>query len=509
MIPKIIHQLWIGDKPPPIKMMNTWKEKNPDFQYILWGRETLRFFLSNTVILPDNINDIDAETFVCQKEIDLIREINGKADIMRWEILQRLGGIFIDADSICLEPLDHTLFLCETTDTKPSAFATFENEDRRKGLVATGTMGFTPQHPLCRDIVGWIQLEEAHILIRNVRAWASVGPALLTRFLNTGLYHDQITIFPSYMFLPIHFTSPDTMYLGHKKVYGYQEWGTAKNSYDTMDSVVLPRKLALSPSCQISVLVSSFNTKESHLRECLLSLKNQVGYFGIELVWINDGSTTQNTAILHKYLDDFIKTTRWTSLVYKENMENKGTRQSLHDGVILCSNEIIMKADSDDICLPKRFQTQIDYLKEHPECVMVGTNIVLFCEEGGELSPKKRFIKETAHLPIITLQDVEQNNKTWFSNHPTLCYRKSAILKVGNYLGFVNSSNLSPFGENMEKSMMEDYDLELRILREYEEIHNIRESLVYYRVHSGQLTQKYLAESNKMVEWRNRIKMGL
>lgn len=32
--------------------------------------------------------------------------INSKTDIMRWEILYEYGGIFIDADSICLNPFD-------------------------------------------------------------------------------------------------------------------------------------------------------------------------------------------------------------------------------------------------------------------------------------------------------------------------------------------------------------------------------------------------------------------
>ena len=38
-IPKIIHQLWIGTKPAPITLMNTWKEKNPDFEYIFWNEQ--------------------------------------------------------------------------------------------------------------------------------------------------------------------------------------------------------------------------------------------------------------------------------------------------------------------------------------------------------------------------------------------------------------------------------------------------------------------------------------
>ena len=40
-IPKIIHQLWIGDKPPPIKALNTISKNNPDCEYILWDEDML------------------------------------------------------------------------------------------------------------------------------------------------------------------------------------------------------------------------------------------------------------------------------------------------------------------------------------------------------------------------------------------------------------------------------------------------------------------------------------
>ena len=93
-IPKIIHQLWIGHKPAPINLMNTWKEKHPDFEYIYWNEEE---FVKRDF------------KFKCQDKIDEIEEINGKADIMRWEILYKFGGVFLDADSICIEPFDHEL----------------------------------------------------------------------------------------------------------------------------------------------------------------------------------------------------------------------------------------------------------------------------------------------------------------------------------------------------------------------------------------------------------------
>jgi len=46
-IPKIIHQLWIGPQPAPLSIMQTWKEKHPDFKYILWNESNLKnLFLS-------------------------------------------------------------------------------------------------------------------------------------------------------------------------------------------------------------------------------------------------------------------------------------------------------------------------------------------------------------------------------------------------------------------------------------------------------------------------------
>ena len=41
-IPKIIHQIWIGTKPAPTKLMETWKDKNPDFTYIRWNEKEIK-----------------------------------------------------------------------------------------------------------------------------------------------------------------------------------------------------------------------------------------------------------------------------------------------------------------------------------------------------------------------------------------------------------------------------------------------------------------------------------
>ena len=47
MIPKIIHQLWIGSNPRPSKFMDTWQTNNPDFEYIYWNEDEIKKFNLN------------------------------------------------------------------------------------------------------------------------------------------------------------------------------------------------------------------------------------------------------------------------------------------------------------------------------------------------------------------------------------------------------------------------------------------------------------------------------
>ena len=462
-IPKIIHQIWIGPLNPPTKLMQTWKDKHPDFEYILWTE-----------------SEIEKRGMVFQSaaKIDMIKEYCGKADMMRLEILYKYGGIYVDADSICIEPFD-SFFMNNT------AFATYENENVRKDLISNGTIGFIPNYPLCQDMVQWIVSDESDSLILNFRAWYSVGPALLTKFLNTGKYRD-FSVFPSHCFLPNHFTGPK--YEGHKKVYAYQEWCTAKQSYGTIDQIELPAEFK-TPTEWVSILVSSYNTNQLFIKECLDSIKNQIGYFGIELVWINDGSTSVFTEELERELEDWSEKTRFTKLIYKKMDKNMGLSYCLNIGVQLCNNKFIFKMDSDDIMMVGRIKTQLEFMKNTPDCVVCGSTITLF-KNDSLADPKSKWIQmDKHHSFVFTWQDFLKTGSEWFLNHPTLCFKKSAILEVGNY-------NLQ-----LSKSIMEDYDLELRLLKKYGKVYSLNESLVYYRIHPNQITFNGVSETpeNKLL----------
>jgi glycosyltransferase involved in cell wall biosynthesis len=463
-IPNIIHQLWIGDVAPrPQAQMDTWRDRHPDYQYILWDEAKL---------VELNVDPM------LQNTINQMGELVGKVDIYRWFILYKYGGVFLDADSVCLAPIDQDLFL-----KGRQGFAAFENENTRAGLVAIGTMGFIPKHPLVGDILSYLRTEEAHQQIRSYKAWYSVGPGLLTKMLNLGIYRDMITIFPSYMFIPAHFTGD--VYRGYKKVYAYQEWSNTKTNYDVLCSpeYQIPEEyrpnymdVLAARGRMISILVPSYNTPRKFLVECLRSIRNQTydeDPIGYELVWINDGSDEEHTKILETELATFEATTRFIRVVYHREPVNQGIAKALQIGLEKCSYELVARMDADDIMLPWRLIKQYNYMMSRPGLALSSTAIMCFRDQEGGTIVK-------SHKPVLRREDAESREE-WISNHPTMMMRKSMIMSIGGY----------------RETLAEDWDLIQRVLDRYQEIHNMQEVLLYYRIHSGQVTKNLIAEADK------------
>jgi mannosyltransferase OCH1-like enzyme len=200
MIPKIIHQMWLGNDPPKV-LMDTWRKENPDWAYILWTEENLKEW-----------------TFKNQDLIEQMPELNGKCDIMRYEILYHFGGFFIDADTYCLKPLSDHLFKYDCT-------SVFESEKYRGGLIACG---FMSAHPGC---------ELMRLCIDNIKvvkspAWWYVGPSYFTYIVQKYKY--PIKIHPSHYFIPKHYAG--TCYKGNGNVYCDHLWGNTFKNYDLYKS---------------------------------------------------------------------------------------------------------------------------------------------------------------------------------------------------------------------------------------------------------------------------------
>ena len=345
MIPKIIHQIWIGNLEPPVSLMDSWKNKNPDFKYILWDEEKIR-----------------DEKFSSQVKIDEIEEYCGKADIIRYEILNRYGGVYIDADSYCIEKLGN--FLLE------KSFAVYENEKIRKGLIATGVLGFEPNHPFLSNILKIIKKIPVSKEETGKKAWQTVGPLLFTKIYNKTL--QKIKIYPSFMFYPEHYTGE--IYKGHGKSFAYQFWGSTKSNYEIIDEIDVPPWLFELPETIVSLFIVVNNESFDDFKKTMDSIVNQDGNFFIELVIFDNHMDGDMTFELWEEISKYKKITKNIRLVNITHF----IRVSLGRALNFCSQratgDYITFCFLGDILHPDKLFTQMNYLHNSRDSV-VGTQV--------------------------------------------------------------------------------------------------------------------------------------
>lgn len=107
--------------------------------------------------------------------------------------------------------------------------------------------------------------------------------------------------------------------------------------------------------------------------------------------------------------------------------ENKGLGNALRIATELAKNDLIARMDSDDVSLPDRFEKQIKYLQDNPDCDLIGGQIVEFvgCEDN---------IVGKREVPISNEAIYIWMKKRCPFNHMTVMFRKSKVLSVGNYI---------------------------------------------------------------------------
>ena len=161
LIPKIIHQIWIGPNPVPEEfkwMMESWQKMNPSWVYKLWTNKDLETF-----------------SFVNQKAFDSAINWGMKSDILRCEILDRFGGVYVDIDFECLKSLDtlhhlYDFYCCIVPDTNEC-------------FVANGLIGAKPGHPIIKSCLEkWNSFGSFHSFSTNnvFEIMTLTGPYFLT-----------------------------------------------------------------------------------------------------------------------------------------------------------------------------------------------------------------------------------------------------------------------------------------------------------------------------------------
>ena len=221
-------------------------------------------------------------------------------------------------------------------------------------------------------------------------------------------------------------------------------------------------------SVKYSVLMSVYkNEKADYLRMSMNSMWTQT-VEPDEFVLICDGKLTDE---LDQVITEMEKDHPEKLRVIRHE-KNRGLGMALQEGVQLCRNELIARMDSDDIAMKDRCEKELAVFAKKPELSIVGGFIEEFKDVNENGYPSEtltvRAVPETAE------EIYEFAKKRNPFNHPTVMYRKSDVLRAGNY---------------SDVRYMQDYYLWVHMLMEGEKGYNIQEPLVWMRV-SGDLYKR-------------------
>lgn len=166
LIPKVIHYIWVGGKPFPKtveRCIESWKKFAPDYEFKLWNEE-------NAPMDHPYVRAMYAKgkwAFV--------------SDYIRFWVLEREGGIYLDTDMELLKPIDSflsdSLFMGKTKD----------------GYVACGIIGAVPRHPAIRKMLDFYE-QDTNFSIDMT------SPKVATRTLSEESYADISIYEPSYFY---------------------------------------------------------------------------------------------------------------------------------------------------------------------------------------------------------------------------------------------------------------------------------------------------------------------
>lgn len=217
---------------------------------------------------------------------------------------------------------------------------------------------------------------------------------------------------------------------------------------------------------KLAVILPAYNA-ENFIAECLESLLNQT-FSDFCILAVNDASTDNTGNILEDYA---AKDTRLRVYHLPQNQGEPAVMQFAMDMLNYMNVEYVARMDADDVCIPQRFERQIQYLDSHPEIDILGSNAVLFYE-GQTRAPKF-----TNH-PLLD-KDIKAHFSLARGNiiNPTTMWRHSSIKDLPiNYA---------------QTATAPDFHMWVQCALHQKKFANLPEPLLVYRLHQGQESKKH------------------
>lgn len=216
----------------------------------------------------------------------------------------------------------------------------------------------------------------------------------------------------------------------------------------------------------VSVIMPAYNV-EKYISNAIESIINQT-YKDWELIIVDDGSSDNTLKVISEYSD---KDNRIR--VFKIPHSGRGRARNIC--LQHCTGKYIAICDSDDICLPNRFEKQVKYLNENPEIGIVSSSKVICIDEQSK--------------PLFEMEAPETTQEI----HKTFDRNQMGLI---NPAAMIRSDLFKIFGgfdENLLRA--QDYGFYKKVCNKVK-FAAIPEPLVLYRTSGLTLPKKYFYETD-------------
>lgn len=213
---------------------------------------------------------------------------------------------------------------------------------------------------------------------------------------------------------------------------------------------------------------------EKYLPAAVESILNQ-SFHDFEFLIVDDGSTDNTWNLLQGYASTDSR------IRLMQNPNNIGLVRTLNLGLQLACGKFVARMDADDISLPERFRTQVEYMESHPEVGVLGTNVRHIDAEGNLLFQGRSKYLEFQSRKVIRW------TLLWKCTiyHPTVMLRRELLENLDVWY--------DPAFETAE-----DYELWTRLARKTV-IDRLPDVLLHYRVVSSSISRTRTEEQKKNI----------
>ncbi|MET3962993.1 GT2 family glycosyltransferase [Marmoricola sp. OAE513] len=207
-----------------------------------------------------------------------------------------------------------------------------------------------------------------------------------------------------------------------------------------------------------SLLISTYGGDDpAYLRDAFVSSTERQTRAPAEVVLVQDGPVPPALAA---EIARIVETSP-IPVKHLELAENLGLGPALDAGLAASSHEVVARMDSDDVSRPDRFARQLPLIEAGAD--IVGSGLIEFGSSIEDVVGTRTPPTDPDEIRrVIRFRDP--------FNHPTVVYRRSAVLAAGGYT---------------DMALLEDYLLFTRMVEGGAVPANLAEPLVYYRVGDG------------------------